>query len=144
MPIIGLRRKIAEQMVKSVSTAPHFTYVEEVDGTKLVALRKGLKARAAERGVKLTYIPFVMKACSVAFREFPNVPPPTPQPEEGITHAALLEKADGRVDFAKTATQVVDHVRGHGYMLFFAFRIRESEIDKFDLGLLKRGHYVCG
>lgn len=71
--IIGLRRKIAEQMVKSKHTAPHFTYVEEIDGTELVALRSKLKARAAKHGVKLTYLPFLMKACSVVFREFPNV-----------------------------------------------------------------------
>ena len=71
--IIGLRRKIAEAMVKSKRTAPHFTYVEEVDGTELVALRKRLKERAAKHGVKLSYLPFLMKAASVAFREFPNV-----------------------------------------------------------------------
>ena len=71
--IIGLRRKIAEAMVKSKRTAPHFTYVEEVDGTELVALRKRLKGRAAKHGVKLSYLPFLMKAASVAFREFQNV-----------------------------------------------------------------------
>jgi len=71
--IIGLRRKIAEQMSRSKHTAAHFTYVEEVDASKLVALRQSLKKVAAERGVKLTYVPFVLKACSVAFREFPNV-----------------------------------------------------------------------
>jgi pyruvate dehydrogenase E2 component (dihydrolipoamide acetyltransferase) len=72
--IIGIRRKIAEQMVKSVHTAPHFTYVEEVDCTRLVALRDQLKILAAERGIKLTYIPIVMKACSVVIgREFPNI-----------------------------------------------------------------------
>ena len=71
--IIGLRRRIAEQMVKAKRTAPHFTYVEEVDVTRLVDMRGRLKARAAAKGVKLTYLPFVMKACSVVFREFPNV-----------------------------------------------------------------------
>jgi pyruvate dehydrogenase E2 component (dihydrolipoamide acetyltransferase) len=71
--LIGMRRRIAEQMARSVHTAAHFTYVEEVDGTKLVALREALKPRAAARGVKLTYVPFVMKACSVVFREFPNL-----------------------------------------------------------------------
>ncbi len=71
--IIGIRRKIAEQMVKSTTSAPHFTYVEEVDCTRLVELRNELKVIAAERGVKLTYIPLVMKACSVVMREFPNV-----------------------------------------------------------------------
>jgi pyruvate dehydrogenase E2 component (dihydrolipoamide acetyltransferase) len=71
--IIGLRRKIAEQMARSKRTAPHFTYFEEVDVTRLVEIRGRLKASAAERGVKLTYLPFVVKACSIAFRSFPNV-----------------------------------------------------------------------
>jgi len=71
--IIGLRRKIAEQMVKSRFTAPHFTYVDEVDMTVLDDMRKRLKPRAAERGVKLTFLPFLMKALVLTFREFPNV-----------------------------------------------------------------------
>jgi len=71
--IIGLRRKIAQQMLAAKQTAPHFTYVEEIDATELVALRGRLKRRAEKDGIKLTYLPFIIKACSVAFREFPNV-----------------------------------------------------------------------
>ena len=71
--IIGLRRKIAEQMVKSRFTAPHFTYVDEVDVTALNGVRKRLKARAAEQGVKLTFLPFIMKALCRVFRDFPNL-----------------------------------------------------------------------
>ena len=71
--IIGLRRKIAEQMVKSRFTAPHFTYVDEVDMTALDDMRRRLKPRAAERGVKLTFLPFLMKALVMTFRDFPNV-----------------------------------------------------------------------
>lgn len=71
--ILGVRRKIAEQMRKSKSTAAHFTYVEEVDCGELVALRNKLKAVAADRGIKLTYIPIIMKAVSLVLREFPNV-----------------------------------------------------------------------
>ena len=71
--LIGLRRKIAEQMSKSVHTAAHFTYVEEVDCTRLVDFRERMKGKAEERGIKLTYLPIIVKACSIAFREFPNV-----------------------------------------------------------------------
>ncbi len=71
--IIGLRRKISEKMVESWSRIPHFTYVDEVDATRLVALRDALKGRAEERGVKLSYLPFIMKALAQVFREFPNV-----------------------------------------------------------------------
>jgi len=71
--LVGIRRKIAEAMVYSKRTAPHFTYVEEVDATRLAEMRGRLKQMAALRGVKLTYIPLLMKACSMAMREFPNV-----------------------------------------------------------------------
>lgn len=71
--IIGLRRKIAEKMVESWTRIPHFTYVDEVDATRLVALRDALKGRAEARGVKLNYIPFLMKALAITFREFPNI-----------------------------------------------------------------------
>lgn len=71
--IIGLRRKIAEKMVEAVQRAPHFTYVDEVDATELVALRKSLKSLASEKGVKLTYLPFIMKALAIVFADFPTI-----------------------------------------------------------------------
>lgn len=71
--IIGVRRKIAARLQAAKRTAPHFTYVEEVDCTKLVDIRNRLKVRAAAQGIKLSFLPFFAKACSVAFRDFPNV-----------------------------------------------------------------------
>lgn len=71
--IIGLRRKIAEKMVESYRTVPHFTYVEEIDATRLVGLRGALKGAAKERGISLSYLPFIMKALVRVFRDFPTV-----------------------------------------------------------------------
>jgi pyruvate/2-oxoglutarate dehydrogenase complex dihydrolipoamide acyltransferase (E2) component len=71
--IIGLRRKIAEKMVESYRTVPHFTYVDEFDATALHDARANTKAIAERYGIKLTYIPFIMKALSVVFREFRTV-----------------------------------------------------------------------
>lgn len=71
--IIGVRRAIANAMMKAKRTQPHYTYVEEVDATELVALRKKLKPLAADRGISLSFMPIFMKACSIAFRQFPNV-----------------------------------------------------------------------
>ncbi len=73
VPIRGVRRKIAERMQAAKQTAPHFTYVEEIDCEALVALRQELKPIAAKRGVKLTYLPIIAKAVSVALRDFPNL-----------------------------------------------------------------------
>lgn len=71
--LIGVRKAIALQMRKSKDTAAHFTYVEEVDCGELVELRTKLKELAAARGVKLTYIPILMKATSLVLRQFPNL-----------------------------------------------------------------------
>lgn len=71
VPLKGLRKVIAKQMRVSKHTAAHFAYIEEIDVTELVALRKASKERAAEKGVKLSYMPYLMKAVCVALREFP-------------------------------------------------------------------------
>ena len=73
VPIRGLRKKIFEKMAQSKRTASHFTYVEEVDMTRLVETRSRLRARAEKNGVKLTFLPFVMKAVSLGLMDFPEV-----------------------------------------------------------------------
>jgi pyruvate dehydrogenase E2 component (dihydrolipoamide acetyltransferase) len=71
VPVRGIRKRIAERMHKSKSTAAHFTYVDEVDATNLVELRDALKADAAAKGVKLTYMPFIVQATVAALKQFP-------------------------------------------------------------------------
>ncbi len=73
VPFIGMRRRIGEHLVKSKQTAPHFGYVEEVDMTELVSLRKQLKGDAEAQGVKLTYLPFIMKAVILGLQKFPSL-----------------------------------------------------------------------
>ena len=65
--VVGLRRKIAEQMVRSKSAIPHFSYFEEIDITELEALRQLLNSSRGEDQPKLTYLPFIMMALSKAF-----------------------------------------------------------------------------
>ena len=60
--VVGLRRKIAEQMVKSKFSIPHFSYFEEVDVTELEKLRKHLNSTKDDSQPKLTYLPFIMMA----------------------------------------------------------------------------------
>ncbi|MGX9133511.1 dihydrolipoamide acetyltransferase family protein [Rummeliibacillus sp. JY-2-4R] len=68
----GIRRAIAKAMVHSKQTAPHVTLMDEVDVTELVAHRKKFKSIAAEKGIKLTYLPYVVKALVSTLREFPD------------------------------------------------------------------------
>lgn len=66
----GIRRAIAKAMVNSKHTAPHVTLMDEVDVTNLVAHRKKFKNIAAEDGIKLTYLPYVVKALVSTLRKF--------------------------------------------------------------------------
>nr|WP_306298485.1 dihydrolipoamide acetyltransferase family protein [Bacillus sp. EAC] len=67
----GIRKAIAKAMVNSKHTAPHVTLMDEVDVTKLVASRKKYKEVAAAQGIKLTFLPYVVKALTSALRKFP-------------------------------------------------------------------------
>jgi pyruvate dehydrogenase E2 component (dihydrolipoamide acetyltransferase) len=69
--IRGIRKKIAESMQLSKSVIPHITLADEANITELVNLREGLKAQSEKLGVKITYLPFVMKAMIATIREFP-------------------------------------------------------------------------
>ncbi len=71
IPFRGVRRKISEAMVRSKFTAAHFTVVEEVDVTDLVKLREQAKAFTEGSGVKVTYMPFIMKATALALAKYP-------------------------------------------------------------------------
>jgi pyruvate dehydrogenase E2 component (dihydrolipoamide acetyltransferase) len=73
IPLRGVRKKIAEAMARAVHTAAHFTYVEEIDMTELVAVRERAKARAADRGVKLNYLPFIVKAVVSGLKKWPQL-----------------------------------------------------------------------
>ncbi|HWM84929.1 MAG TPA: dihydrolipoamide acetyltransferase family protein [Kofleriaceae bacterium] len=73
IPLRGLRKRIAENMARSVSTAAHFTYVEEVDTTDLVSVRRRAADRASERGLKLTYLPFIIKAVVAGLKKWPQL-----------------------------------------------------------------------
>ncbi len=72
-PIRGVKAAMAKAMVNSVSTIPHFTYCEEIDLTDLIALRSQLKEQYAKQDIKLTMMPFFMKAMSLALKEFPII-----------------------------------------------------------------------
>ncbi|MCA8942618.1 MAG: 2-oxo acid dehydrogenase subunit E2, partial [Planctomycetes bacterium] len=73
IPFRGLRRKIADAMSRSKQTAAHFTYVDDINVTKLVELRKQAKATYAEQGINITYLPFIMKAIVAAMRQYPEM-----------------------------------------------------------------------
>jgi pyruvate dehydrogenase E2 component (dihydrolipoamide acetyltransferase) len=71
VPFKGIRKAIANAMVKSAYTAPHVTIMDEVDVTDLVDFRTRMKPIAEKKGIKVTYLPFIVKALVAASRQFP-------------------------------------------------------------------------
>ena len=73
VPVIGLRRRIAERMQDTKRRIPHFSYIEEVDVTQLEAMRESLNAMRAEYRPKLTLLPFLVRALTQVLPEFPHL-----------------------------------------------------------------------
>ena len=73
VPLRGVRKLISEHLSKSKETAVHVTHVDEVDMTELALLREALKGSAERKGVRLTYLPLIMKTLIPALKEFPYV-----------------------------------------------------------------------
>jgi pyruvate dehydrogenase E2 component (dihydrolipoamide acetyltransferase) len=69
----GIRRAIAEHMTEATHRAAHFTYVEEVDATELVRLRERMAKHVEKDGVRLSYLPFVLKAIVAGIRAYPTM-----------------------------------------------------------------------
>ncbi len=73
VPVIGLRRKIAQKMQEAKRRIPHFTYVEEIDVTELETLRARLNAQSDAGRGRLTLLPLLARAIVLAVREFPQI-----------------------------------------------------------------------
>jgi pyruvate dehydrogenase E2 component (dihydrolipoamide acetyltransferase) len=73
IPFRGVRRMIAEHMVLTQRQVAQFTYVEEVDCTELVELRNKAEMRMVSHGIKLSYLPFFIKAAVEALRKHPQI-----------------------------------------------------------------------
>jgi pyruvate/2-oxoglutarate dehydrogenase complex dihydrolipoamide acyltransferase (E2) component len=72
VPLKGLRRQIATTMERAWREIPHIFTVEEIDAGDLVRARQSLNAELEPRGVKLTYMPFFVRACVLALRAHPS------------------------------------------------------------------------
>ncbi len=72
IPIIGVRRMIAERMTMAKSRIPHITYVEEIDVTAILEVRESLNNRFSDDRPKLTFLPFLARALALAIRDQPK------------------------------------------------------------------------
>eukprot|EP00123_Amoebidium_parasiticum_P012105 comp21122_c0_seq1/m.28547 comp21122_c0_seq1/g.28547 ORF comp21122_c0_seq1/g.28547 comp21122_c0_seq1/m.28547 type:complete len:506 (-) comp21122_c0_seq1:45-1562(-) len=72
LPIRGIQKAMVKSM-NAANMVPHFTYCDEITLNRLADLRNQLKPMAAERGINLSFLPFFMKATSLALRQYPTI-----------------------------------------------------------------------
>ncbi len=72
-PIRGLRKRIFENMARSKHTAAHFHYIDEVDVAAIIGLKDRARPYAEKAGVKLTFLPFIVKAVVAALKRHPRL-----------------------------------------------------------------------
>jgi pyruvate dehydrogenase E2 component (dihydrolipoamide acetyltransferase) len=109
VPIRGLRKRIWENMARSKHTAAHFNYVEECDVGRLVELRDRARPHAEKSGVKLTFLPFIVKAVVAALKLHPRLN--SVVDEQAMEHV-LRKTYDIGVAMATEAGLMVPVVRG--------------------------------
>ncbi len=106
--LIGIRRQIAEHMVQSKRTIPHYSYIDECDLSDLVRLRASLKETFTQRGLKLTYLPFFVKAAVEALKEIPIV---NASLDDSAGEIVLHDRYDIGIAVATTSGLLVPVVR---------------------------------
>ncbi len=109
VPFRGLRRKIAEKMALSKRTAAHFTFVEQCDATELVRLKGAMAPAALAEGVKLTFLPFVVKAVVAALKRHPKL---NSMLDEAAGELVLRRRYDLGIASATEGGLLVPVVRG--------------------------------
>ncbi|CRX39075.1 dihydrolipoamide acetyltransferase family protein [Estrella lausannensis] len=70
--VVGIPRLMAEKMATSKRVAPHFSYFEQIDATRLIQLKESFKKAAEKENIRITFMPFIIKAVSLALQNFPK------------------------------------------------------------------------
>jgi 2-oxoisovalerate dehydrogenase E2 component (dihydrolipoyl transacylase) len=116
-PIKGIRKAMTKTMSKAL-TIPHFGYADEIDLTQLMQTRNHLKHAAEQRGVKFSYMPFFLKAASLALHYFPIINSSIDEAVENITLKVSLlfpPLKNTKVQGISYYTGFAQHRICHGY-----------------------------
>jgi len=108
-PIRGLRKRIFENMARSKHTAAHFHYIDEVDVAAIVSLRDRARPYAEKAGVKLTFLPFIVKAVVAALKRHPRL---NSNVDEAAMELVLRKTYDIGIATSTDAGLMVPVVRG--------------------------------
>jgi pyruvate dehydrogenase E2 component (dihydrolipoamide acetyltransferase) len=140
VPIRGLRKRIFENMARSKHTAAHFNYVEECDVGRLIELKDRSKPHAEKAGVKLTFLPFIVKAAVAALKRHPRL---NSVVDEQAMELVMRKTYDIGIAMATEAGLIVPVVRGADAMSILdiareidrlAAAAREGKSAREDLG----------
>ncbi|GAC32789.1 dihydrolipoyllysine-residue acetyltransferase [Paraglaciecola polaris] len=123
--ISGMKAAMAKQMVHSVSTIPHFTVSEEIQMDALMALRAQLKEDFAEQGVKLSFMPFFIKALSMALKAFPTI---NSQVNDDCTELTYFHDHNIGMAVDGKLGLMVPNIKGVQDMSIFEIATRASEL----------------
>ncbi len=109
IPVMGLRRKIAQKMQDSWRRIPHITYVEEIDVTEVEGLRAKLNAKYGKERGKLTFLPFLARAMVLALRDFPQMNARFDDEANVITRSHAVQLGIATQSDAGLSVPVIDH-----------------------------------
>jgi len=115
-PYRGVRRSIGEAMAESKYTAPHVTHHDECDVTALVETKERLAERAEERGIRLTYMPFVLKAVTAALKEHPQMNAALDEDAEEIVYKEYYDLGVATATDAGLMVPVIEGVDRKGLL----------------------------
>ena len=87
VPLKGITKAMNKAMTEALAI-PHFGYCDEIDIGRLVEVRKRLKSSVTQKGIKLSYMPFFLKACSMSLSEYPVINSHFDAKQETITYKA--------------------------------------------------------
>tara|TARA_R110001632_G_scaffold232566_1_gene373724 strand:- start:58833 stop:60458 length:1626 start_codon:yes stop_codon:yes gene_type:complete len=140
--ISGIKAAMAKQMVNSVSTIPHFTVSEEIQMDALMALRAQLKDDFTAQGVKLSFMPFFIKAMSMALKAFPVI---NSQVNEDCTELTYFHEHNIGMAVDGKFGLMVPNIKGVQDMSLLEIAIRASElIEQARQGRLKTSDLTGG
>jgi len=140
VPVRGLRKRIFENMARSKHTAAHFHYIEECDVGRLIELRDRSRPHAEKAGVKLTFLPFIVKATVAALKLHPRLN--SVIDEQAMEHV-LRKTYDIGIAMATDAGLMVPVVRGADHLSILeiareidrlAVAARDGKSQREDLG----------
>ncbi|WP_293745939.1 2-oxo acid dehydrogenase subunit E2 [uncultured Paraglaciecola sp.] len=133
VPIRGVQAAMAKHMMHSVFTVPHFSVSEEIVMDKLIETRAQLKESFEQEGVKLSFMPFFIKAMSLALKQFPII---NSQVNADCSEVTYFDDHNIGLAVDSKVGLVVPNIKGVQHLSLFEIAVKSNEL--VDLARLGR------